>query len=221
MSFLSTLCIDTYANIVAARFVCATSKQTSSTVVLSSYYSKRRGNDILNIAKIWEAARATSAASSFFDPITIGCEGFIDGATPANNPINEMWTEAYDTFRDGSGWKLEDNILCLVSIGTGMPSLKPFGDDPIEIGKALLAIATDTEKIAEDFHKHHSQMKKQQRYFRFNVLRGLENVGLEDASKKDQILAATRFYIQTETVFNQIEACVERLCERESASLYA
>jgi hypothetical protein len=44
---------------------------------------------------------------------------------------------------------------------------------------------------------------------------------LEDASKIDTILSATRIYIQTETVFNQMETCANKLKERESASLYA
>ena len=40
----------------------------------------------------WEACRATSAASSFFDPIAIGRykEEFGDGATGANNPVLEV-----------------------------------------------------------------------------------------------------------------------------------
>lgn len=40
-----------------------------------------------------------------------------------------------------------------------------------------------------------------------NVLRGLANIGLELASKMKEIRAATREYIQTETVFNQLEVC--------------
>ena len=203
--------------------MCATSRQSADTVVLSSYFSRRRGSDLRAITTIWAAARATSAASSFFDSIKIGEEDFVDGATPANNPINEMWTEAYDTFRvrEDQNWKLEDNILCLVSIGTGVPSLRPFGDDLKSVGQALLAIATDAEKRAEDFHRHHLQLAKTNRYYRFNVLRGLEDVGLEDASKIDRIIGVTRRYIQTQTVFDQFEACSERLNMRDSASLFA
>jgi predicted acylesterase/phospholipase RssA len=200
-------------------FVCATNKLTSETTILSSYPSRRRGSDLLNIATVWEAARATAAASSFFDPITIGGVDFVDGATPANNPIGEMWTEANDVFKEGDNWKLEDNILCLVSIGTGKPAIKSFGDDPIKLGKALLAIATDTEKRAEDFHRHHSCMAAESRYFRFNVIHGLESVGLEDASKKNYIVACTQKYLQTEAVFNAVEACGRKLIERESTSL--
>jgi hypothetical protein len=202
-------------------FVCATSQKAVETTVLSSYFSKRRGSTLRNVAKVWEAARATAAATSFFDPIEIGGEHFVDGATPANNPINEMWSEAFDTFKDSDDWRLEDNILCLVSVGTGMPSIKPFRNGLTEIADALLAIATDTEKRAEDFHKHHTIMAKRQQYFRFNVLRGLEGVGLEDVAKKEVILSCTRKYLQTESVFNALEECSERLAESESASAFA
>lgn len=203
--------------------MCATSKQSADTVVLSSYFSRRRGSDLQAITTIWAAARATSAASSFFNPIKIRDESFVDGATPANNPINELWTEAYDTFgvRNNDNWRLEDNILCLVSIGTGMPSVKPFGDNLKSVGQALLAIAIDTEKCAENFQRHHLPLAKQHRYCRFNVLRGLEDVGLEDASKIDRIIGATRRYIQTQNVFEQFEACSERLRERDSRSISA
>jgi hypothetical protein len=42
--------------------------------------------------KIWEAGQVTSAALSFFDPITISDfeEGFVDGATDTNNPVYKV-----------------------------------------------------------------------------------------------------------------------------------
>ena len=45
---------------------------------------------------IWEACRATSAAATFFDPVSIGPYGeeFIDGATESNNPIERLLEEA-------------------------------------------------------------------------------------------------------------------------------
>jgi hypothetical protein len=100
------------------------------------------------------------------------------------------------------------------------PVAQAFGDDPVNIGKTLLAIATDTEALAEDFQRHHTNLYKEHSYFRFNVLRGLENIGLEEAAKKKEIRAATRDHIQTETVFHQLEACALNLNERECASLY-
>ena len=61
-------------------FVCATSEQTSDTVHLTSYRNPRGRDHLYRSTKIWEACRATSAATSFFEPITIGYfkESFVD-----------------------------------------------------------------------------------------------------------------------------------------------
>lgn len=196
-------------------FVCVTSQDSGLPVVMSSYYSKRRGTDLWNITKIWEAARATSAASTFFDPITIGEETFTDGATGANNPIHQLWSEAGDVWKDRDG-SLEDQIKCILSIGTGVPSLQPFGASLKDVALGLKAIALETEETAELFRKHHTELFNSNKAFRFNVSRGLESVGLEEVSKWGLIQAATRNYVQTEEVHLKIEACAENLRERES-----
>jgi len=206
-----------------SRFVCATSQQTASTVALSNYYSSYHDTRLWNKTSIWEAARATSAASSFFEPITIAGETFIDGATGANNPIQQLWTEAIRTWRDEGQqgkWHLEDNISCLISIGTGVPSLTPFGNDVKQIGKALLAIALDTEDVAETFQQHHTDLYRMNHAFRFNVLRGLENIGLEDYVKMDSIDTLTRKYNSMEDTRVKMEESSKRLKERFSMSQF-
>ena len=177
---------------------------------LTSYRSPRNISDLLDVAKIWEACRATSAASTFFGPIKIGDAGeaFIDGATGRNNPIRQLWTEARDIWPEGC---LEDNIKCIVSIGTGQPSVKPFGDDLVEIARTLRDIATETEDTAEDFHRDHRDLARRRRYFRFNVDKGLEKVGLEDSKQKNVIVAATRKYVGSQEIFENIQACTEAL----------
>jgi predicted acylesterase/phospholipase RssA len=194
--------------------VCATSKETGDTVRLTSYRSPRGRERLLRTTKIWEAARATSAASSFFDPITIGDfeESFVDGATGANNPVYELWVEAQDIWPLGS---LEDKVKCLVSMGTGVPSLAPFKNDLMGIGKSLLAIATESEKTAERFSRDKSRLDKTQRYYRFNVLRGLEDIGLEESQRKNAIIAATDRYIESQAVFKQMTACADIMSGRE------
>ncbi|KIW16328.1 hypothetical protein PV08_06379 [Exophiala spinifera] len=57
------------------RYVCATSKETSKTVCLTSYKTPRGNDDLLNSTTISEACRAMSAASSFFDLTAIGRYG--------------------------------------------------------------------------------------------------------------------------------------------------
>jgi predicted acylesterase/phospholipase RssA len=166
----------------------------------------RGNNDLLNSATIWEACRATSAASTFFDPIAVGRFGeeFVDGATGANNPVREIWDQAQLIWGPEP---LEGRVKCLVSIGTGVPSLKPFKDDLLNIGQTLVAIATETEKTAEQFRRERSVLDSTGRYYRFNVDRGLEDIGLEEAKKAKEMAAATRGYIQTHAVHKQMQAC--------------
>lgn len=200
-------------------FVCATSKHTSETICLTSYKSPRGFSDLLDSVKIWEACRATSAASSFFDPITVGRYGeeFVDGATGANNPVWEVWNEAQLMWGPEP---LESRIKCLVSIGTGVPSLKPFRDDIFCIGKTLVAIATETEQTAERFRRDKSYLDNIGRYYRFNVARGLEDIGLEETIRRKEIAAATRRYVQAQEVFKQMQACAGNAGVRECFGEY-
>ncbi|KAH4223033.1 hypothetical protein HBI73_245120 [Parastagonospora nodorum] len=61
---------------------------------------------------------------------------------------------------------LEGKVKCVVSIGTGVPSLKPFKDDMLHI-----------------VWRERSLLDNTRRYFRFNVVRGLEVTGLEEAKE--------------------------------------
>jgi hypothetical protein len=195
-------------------FVCATSKETSETVCLTSYKSPRGGSDLLNSVKIWEACRATSAASTFFDSIAVGRFGeeFLDGATGANNPVQELWNQAQAIWGPEP---LENKVQCVVSIGTGVPSLKPFRDDVLHIGQSLVAITTETEQTAQRFQQDKSYLDNNGGYFRFNVTRGLEDIGLEESKKKKEIAAATRRYVGSQDVFKQMQACAENVARRE------
>lgn len=194
--------------------MCATSKETSETVCLTSYRTPRGNNDLLNSAKIWEACRATSAATSFFDPIAIGRYGeeFVDGATGANNPVREVWDQAQLVWGPEP---LERRVKCLVSIGTGVPSLKPFKDDVLHIGETLVAIAIETEQTAERFRRERQLLDSTGQYYRFNVVRGLEEIGLEEAAKVKEMAAATRRYIVSQEVHKQMQACAGNVAGRE------
>ena len=192
--------------------MCATSKQTSENRCLTSYKSPRGGGNLLNSVTIWEACRATSAASSFFDSIAIGPfdEEFVDGATGANNPVWEVWDQAQLVWGP-----IEDKVQCLVSIGTGVPSLKPFRDDLSHIGETLIAIATETEQTAERFQRDKTHLDNIGRYYRFNVSRGLEEIGLEESKKRREIAAATRRYVESQEVYKKMQECANNVSGRE------
>lgn len=200
--------------LIKCRFVCATSKQTSETVCLTSYKSPRGDGDLWNSVKIWEACRATSAASSFFESIAIGRyeEDFVDGATGASNPVWEVWNQAQLMWGPEP---IEDRIQCLVSIGTGRPSLTAFRDDVTHIHTTLAAIATETEQTAETFRQHKTHLDHAGQYYRFNVTNGLEDIGLEESKKKKEIAAATRRYIKSQEVYRQMQACANNVAGRE------
>ncbi|KAL2195223.1 acyl transferase/acyl hydrolase/lysophospholipase [Corynascus similis CBS 632.67] len=189
----------------AVNFVCAMSKETGDTVCLTSYRSPRCDNsDLLSSTKIWQACRATCAAATFFDSIAIGPFGeeFVDGALGANNPVYALWNQAQDVWGD----QLWGSLQCIVSIGTGISTLTPVNDDVRGIWATLKQLATETEKTAEQFRRDKSELDDQGRYYRFNVDHGLEEIGLEESSKKKEIAAATRRYIETQAVFRQIQA---------------
>ncbi|KAF2015348.1 FabD/lysophospholipase-like protein [Aaosphaeria arxii CBS 175.79] len=194
-------------------FVCATSRETKDTVCLTSYRPLRGISNLWNSVTIWEACRATSAASSFFDPIVMGQfrEEFVDGATGANNPVREVWDQAQLVWEP----ELESKVKCLVSIGTGIPSLKPFKDDAFHIHKTLVAISTETEQTAERFRREKAQLHTSGRYYRFNVDRGLEDIGLEEATKVKEIAAATRRFVSSQQVYEQMQAYAGNIASRE------
>ena len=171
---------------------------------------------MLNNVNMWQAARATSAATTFFDPIEFCNETFIDGATGANNPIFQLWNEAEDIWgEEDDGFRLEDHIRCLVSIGTGLPSMSPFEDDVLHISKTLGEIATNTQREADLFHRHHAKLFQLCRAFRFNVDQGLEGIGLQEASKLNKIITSTRAYLETESTFQNVKKCAENLKSRQ------
>jgi hypothetical protein len=184
--------------------VCATSKETSETVCLTSYRTPRGNSDLLNSVTIWKACRTTSAATFFFNPIAVGRDGeeFFDEAIGANNPMCEVWDQAQLAWGPEllEGW-----VKYVLSIGTGV----------LHIGETLVAIATETEVTAERFRRERALLNNTWRYYRFNVVRGLEDIGLDEAKKVKDMEAVTRRYIASQEVHRQMQACAGSIASRE------
>lgn len=167
-------------------------------------YSSSRATDVN--PKIWEAARATSAATSFFDPVSIGQYGqeFVDGATGFNNPVECVLDEAQDLWEDAV-----ERIQYIISVGTGEPYVNAFGNNLVDIGKTLIRISTDAEETARRFSRSHRGRftgvnGEPYRYQRFNVTKGLENIKLEEAEKIKEIASATERYMELDEQFSRI-----------------
>ena len=135
----------------------------------------------------------------------------MDRATGANNPVWEMWNQAQLMWGPEP---LEGRIKCLVSIGTGIPSLKPFQDDVFYVGPTVVAIATETEQSAERFQQDKIHLDNTGQYYRFNVNIKLKDIGLKESKKKKDIAAATRRYVGSQHMLKRMQECAENVAGR-------
>ena len=190
--------------------MCATRRQKVNTVLFRNYSC-----DVEEVEpKIWEACRATSAAATFFDPVSIGPYGeeFIDGATESNNPIERLLEEARRVWED-----MDARMGCIVSIGTGQSPLTSWGNNALDVIGTLKHLATETEKTENRFRMSHEGRKWSNLYFRFNVERGLEKIGLEEHNKRPELATATRIYLDTHDTRERIASFLETVLTPQEA----
>jgi hypothetical protein len=201
-----------FAELLIHRFVCTTDKRTVDTVCLTSYYSPRSTVDLLRHTKIWEACRATAAAPGFLDPITIKAgpleQEFVSGTLGANNPVYELWAEAQALWDPA---RLEYRLKCMISIGSGLRQFRPLSYQMTSLLSTFVELATETEKTAERFRRERRILDGEERYYRFNVIRGLEDIGLEEFHMINDISARTSSYLADGVVAKSIKACASHL----------
>ena len=157
--------------------------------------------------KIWEAARATSAAPTFFKHIKIGNkQPFIDGGLGYNNPSKLVLDEAKVVFPSRQ-------IGCLVSVGTGQAeiiSIKKSGFlqqlVPIDVMEALKAISTDCEGTHEQMLLLFANLPTI--YFRLNVEQGMQGIRLSEWEKLANVEAHTAVYMKKKKVNEKLTLAV-------------
>jgi hypothetical protein len=190
-------------NLILARVLCAVSVQPRGPVRLRNYSVS--GNEMPDCC-IWQACRATSAAPTFFTPILINNQQYVDGALGYNNPIMPLMDEVSRIWGD----KHSNGVI--LSIGTGVPRLGTVGEGAT-LAKTLKEMATDTQTVANEFRNEiiSKYGPDQQLYFRFNVERGLEELGLEDCQPRHQAQIQTATNLYLEGIADQIEICARRI----------
>jgi hypothetical protein len=173
---------------------------------------------------IWEAARATTAAPTYFDTVQIGNWRFGDGGLGANNPTREMFFEV--TQMNGNAHECLNLIL---SIGTGQTAKGTmFGDGPL--AKYLNPLFA-ARKLATDSEKAHEWMDATAKmlnvpYERFNVSKehGLGEMKLDewkkpsrlsqrDKSTLDNIEEITMKYLGQGEEMARLQTVAEKLVE--------
>jgi predicted acylesterase/phospholipase RssA len=172
--------------------------------VLFRTYSSRETHQNCTI---WETARATSAAPTFFKRIEIGRkQPYIDGGLGCNNPSRLVLDEAKRIF--GSR-----QIGLLLSIGTGMAwvtNIKKSGIFqrivPTDVINALKAIASDCEATHESMVDLFENFPNT--YFRLNVDQGMQNIKYSEWEKLSNVEAHTMQYLNRKEVNAKLNSLV-------------
>ncbi|TMS39817.1 hypothetical protein L596_006290 [Steinernema carpocapsae] len=74
-------------------------------------------DEIVEEVSFRDAARASSAAPTYFHPHVLNGRKLVDGSLVANCPLSVLFSEHDRRMKHG----LKDNIACIISIGTGEP----------------------------------------------------------------------------------------------------
>lgn len=173
---------------------------------------------------IWEAARGTSAAPTYFEPlilhpVTIPDQkvAFVDGGMVANNPAMVAVFEAH------SLWP-EDPIDCVVSLGTGSnleKQIKTMRDANNGIFKAMSqmgfesglvwgANAVDIATCSECIHaqvRNWLSMGRDSAYFRFNPQNLNENIDLAEyrAEKIKELIDKAQEFMKDDIIQQELD----------------
>ena len=162
---------------------------------------------------IREAVHVTSAMLTFFKHIVINGEPYIDAGMGCNSPVQHVLQEAELMFPDR-------HVACVISIGVGqartisIPKTGWFQRVlPLKVVDAIQRMATDCEASAQVAVRHFERTPGI--YFRFNVEQGLQEVGLEQWERLNEVSAHTGQYIWMVDIDQMLDAAVASICARQ------
>ncbi|MCJ1269381.1 hypothetical protein MMC22_009273 [Lobaria immixta] len=200
--------LDSKSSRMSPSFVCAASAVSTQIELLRSYKSRRLGHRNYDCF-MWEAVRAKSAAPLFFEPIALEASKatFVDGGIRANNPIDQLTSEARQLW-------LDRDIGCLVSLGTGVKVPQGFSSKKSrlhEVLQSLADIATDADHKARGFRdtQEGRELVRSKKYYRYAVTQGVGDVDPADFEKIHHMESMTLPYISD--VDDSIENCARNL----------
>lgn len=185
-----------------ARFVATVRADDEELLLLRSYVNKHQPDVHSAKFEMWEALRATSAASTYFKEYRRGNEGYVDGAFKSNNPIFEVHHEATDL------WPGRD--IFLVSIGTGTKPSTPLGGHVVKLVRSMTKLATATEGSWIRFHRTHKQLAEDHRLFRFSAP-GIGEVDLGNYKMIGNVAMRTETYLRDTTTARDIARCSKEM----------
>ncbi|KAK3495948.1 hypothetical protein B0T13DRAFT_473804 [Neurospora crassa] len=206
--------------LIGKAFVCAQRSGNIAAIRRIRAYQHGQAEESDRNITIDEAARATSAAPTFFKPAKISDEELIDGAIGCNNPTEEVIHEAAEVLDKTC------KIGCVLSLGTGFrnKSLKSVGNLPLASlawAKRMMGLlkeeTTDCERAHRDAEKRFTDFPDT--YFRFNVPDVADQVKLHKYKKIPLLKEATTRYLETPAVKEWIEKVVDILTKGTTSGL--
>ncbi|KAG8763658.1 hypothetical protein FRC12_008465 [Ceratobasidium sp. 428] len=184
-----------------------TARQTNAAAphLMRSYL--RKDQPTADKVKIWEAARATSAAPAFFSPVAIGDLGvvYVDGAVSGNcNPSVLAREEAEHM------WPGRD-ICLLLSLGTGSPTEISLEGQASSKLIGFIGLSSNTIQVHEAVARSYNQTHEPgySPYIRLSVENAIDKVRLDDFEKMPQIASSTSTYLAKETTGQLLTRAVE------------
>jgi patatin-like phospholipase/acyl hydrolase len=156
--------------------------------------------------KIWEVARATSAATTFFKPIKCGRDKikFCDAAFGTNNPCEVLVDEAGRAFPN-------KEIACILSIGTGLSRAVDITGNPVGIVAALKKMATNSKAVDDRMQRSKFNDSAGRVYWRLDEKAGVGDLKLDDWKKLSKLSALTHNYINAPQTEAEINGCVDAI----------
>lgn len=139
---------------------------------------------------IWEAARATSCAPSFFPDIQVEGIYYSDGGLGYNNPAQLVLQEAR------SLWGLDHPVSCLLSIGTG--STESGAIHRMEYAPDALGFMRIFSEMALSCERVHQELKQDYFldgiYWRFNP-QMTQKINLDEWTRMDELQGIAYNYL--------------------------
>ncbi|KAH7333982.1 FabD/lysophospholipase-like protein, partial [Rhizoctonia solani] len=170
---------------------------------------------------IWESLCATMAHQDLFDnpikidepPLTVS---LVNPGHGCNNPLVHVLTEAKRMYP-------MSHVASVLSIGAGHTSTIPFLSSPFKLNRYLpmaviviiKAVATDTERMAEDMAECFSSTEGV--YFRLNINQGVQDVRVDGWERPSEVVAHTRAYTSLENINARLSRSAQAIQARRPA----
>ncbi|XRM40919.1 hypothetical protein ABZX51_004221 [Aspergillus tubingensis] len=174
---------------------------------------------------IWEAVRATSAATTIFEPFIHGQSGseirYIDAGLGFNNPADLVLEEATSLWTDNGYLDPERDIGCFLTIGTGISSVTRMDKKtiteaitakvrkPVQAIEVLMKIATGTGPTHRNVARRFNPTSNV--YQRFDVDQGIEAFNLFDHERREDIEVDTNAYLRKHSIGVQLSQAIEKM----------